>query len=103
MSQTEVIDLAVSAVEVRSISTIASLIANEVLRFAKKHGVADQYNRDKLEEDVALFLVKRRVVGLEELRVSILEDGANVGGTLRGRRLADLIFRIRYKEGGYEQ
>jgi|GEM_PF-3041271 hypothetical protein len=101
MSEVEVVNLAVSAAEVRSISEIATLIADEILKFAEKYGVADQYNRDRLEEDVALFLVKRKVVGLEELRISILEDGASIGDSLTGKRIADLIFRIRYKEGGY--
>lgn len=97
MSTTETINLTVSATEVRSISDVASIIANTIQKFADKYGVGDQYDKSRTERDITYFLSKRVVVGLEELEVSILDDGStSVGGTMTGRRKADLIFRIRY-------
>jgi len=100
MSATETVNLTVSATEVRSISDVASIIANTIQKFAEKYGVEDQYDQVKLEKDLSYFLVKRNAVGLEEIEISILDDGsATMGGTVTGRRLADLIFRIRYADG----
>ena len=101
MSATETVNLTVSASEVRSISKISSLIASKTKSFARKYGVEDQYDEAKLERDVSYFLVKSETVRLEELEISILDDGSTtVGGTMTGRRRADLIFRIRYADGG---
>ena len=53
-----------------------------------------------MEKDISYFLVKSKAVRLEELEISILDDGStNVGGTITGRRRADLIFRINYAGG----
>jgi hypothetical protein len=97
-AETKVIDLAVSTTEVRSIADIAGLIVDEIQVFATKYGVADQFDRDKIEEDLAIFLVQRRKVRLEELRVSIVDGGVEFGNTIQGNRIADLLFRIHYKD-----
>ena len=65
---------------------------------ARKYGVEDQFDRKSFEEDLAIFLVKRKIVGLRELRVSVLEGGdIRVGDVIRGKRRADLIIRLHYK------
>lgn len=100
MSATETVNLTVSATEVRSISDVASLIANKIQKFADKYGVGDQYDKGRTERDVTYFLAKSKTVRLEELEISILDDGSTtVGGTMTGRRRADLIFRIQYADG----
>ena len=100
MSATETINLTVSATEVRSISDVASIIASKIQKFADKYGVGDQYDQGKPERDVPYFLAKSKAVRLEELEISILDDGSTtVGGTMMGRRKADLVFRIRYADG----
>jgi hypothetical protein len=99
MSATETVNLTVSATEVKSISDVASIIANTIQKFAEKYGVGDQYDKAKTERDVTYFLAKSKTVRLEELEISILDDGSTtVGGTMTGRRMADLVFRIRYAD-----
>lgn len=99
LSSTETINLTISATEVRSVSDVASIIANTIQRFADKYGVGSQYDRARTESDLIYFLVKSKIVQLEELEVSILDDGrVGVGGALTGRRKADLIFRINYTD-----
>lgn len=101
MSEAEVINLAVSETEVQSISTVAAKIVEEIKNFAEKHGVAIPYDIQKIEEDLIIFLTKRKVVNLRKIRVGILEGGGMIiGDTITGKRRADLIFRIIYKEGG---
>jgi len=98
MSQTETVEVAVSATEVKSLSEIVSIITQEIETFARKYGVEDQFDRKSFEEDLAIFLVKRKIVGLRELRVSVLEGGdIRVGDVIRGKRRADLIIRLHYK------
>jgi hypothetical protein len=100
MSATETVNLTVSATEVRSISDVASIIANTIQKFADKYGVGDQYDKNRIERDITYFMSKSGTAGLEELEISILDDGSTiVGGTMTGRRMADLIFRIRYADG----
>ena len=97
-AQAEVVEVAVSATEVRSISEVVSIITQEIKAFAEKHGVLDQFNEKSFEEDLAIFLVKRRIVDLRELRVSVLEGGdVQIGDVIRGNRRADLIIRLHYK------
>lgn len=103
MSKSEVISIAVSVSEARSISEVARRIAEEIDQWTRKHGVADQFDKDRMLQDCIIFLAERDIVGLEELRVSVLEDGVSLGHSVRGTRVADLVFRIVYKEaGGYE-
>ncbi len=100
MSSTETIDLTVSGVETRSLSEIAAKASRKISEFAAKHGCGDQYDQKKTEEDLIVFLAKRNAVRLEELEVSILDDGSvDVGDTLSGRRKADLILRFNYTDG----
>lgn len=100
MSATETVNLTVSATEVRSISDVASIIASKIQKFADKYGVGEQYDKGRTERDVTYFLAKSKTVRLEELEISILDDGSTtVGGTMTGRRKADLIFRIQYADG----
>jgi len=104
MSEAESITLTISESEVRSISEVAKRIVVEIEEFARKHGVQDQFDKRQLLEDLYVFLVERHVVGLEELRVSILEDGSiSTDNVISGRRIADLIFRIVYREGVYSR
>lgn len=57
-----------------------------------------------MEDDLAIFLVKRNVVNLRELRVSVLEDGdIQFGDSVSGNRCADLFIRLHYKEGGFRR
>jgi len=104
MSETEVIDLAISSTEVRSLSEVIAIIVQALLGFAQKYGVADQFDAKRMEEDLAIFLVRRRVVNLTELRATILEGGdLQLGDTIRGNRKADLLIRLHYKEGVYRR
>ena len=104
MSETEVIDIAVSSAEVKSISEVITVIIQALLGFAAKYGVSDQFDAKRMEEDLAIFLVKRRVVGLTELRATILEGGdIQLGDTVSGNRRADLLIRLHYKEGVYQR
>jgi len=76
----------------------------ELLGFARKYGVADQFDPKRMEEDLAIFLVKRRVVNLTELRATVLEGGdIQLGDTIRGARRGDLLIRLHYKEGVYRR
>lgn len=103
MSKSEVISVSVSVSEARSISEVARTIVEEIDEFSRKHGVADQFNKDELLQDCIIFLAERDIVGLDELRVSILEDGVSFGSSVKGNRVADLVFHIIYKEArGYE-
>jgi hypothetical protein len=103
MSKSEVISVSVNISEARSISEVARTIVEEIDRFARKHGVANQFNKEELLHDIIIFLTERDIVGLEELRVSILENGVTFGSSVKGTRIADLTFRIIYKEArGYE-
>lgn len=103
MTETQTVNLTISSTEVRSISDVASIIANTIQKFADKSGVGEQYDKGRTERDVTYFLAKSKTVRLEELEVSILDDGSTtVGGTMTGRRMADLIFRIRYADGRRE-
>lgn len=99
--ETRTVTLSVSSSEANSIAQIASLISNEILQFATKHGVAGQYHKDEMESDLIIFFAKRQTVGLQELRVSITDEGAEIGNTITGRRLADLRFRVNYTSGVY--
>ncbi len=104
MSEVESVTLTISEAEVRSVSEVAQRIVDEIERFARKHGVEDQFDKRQLLEDLYVFLVERHVVGLEELRVSILEDGSiTADNVIKGRRIRDLIFKIVYKEGVYSR
>jgi len=103
MSKSEVVSLSVSVSEARSISEVARAIVDEIDQWCQKHGVADQFDKDRMLQDCIIFLAERDIVGLEELRVSILEDGVSFGNSVKGSRVADLIFQIVYKEArGYE-
>jgi len=100
MSGAEVIDLAISSTEVQSISQTITAIIQAILAFANKYGVGDQFDVKRMEDDFAIFLVKRKVVNLRELRVSVLEDGGiQLGDTVTGKRRADLFIRLHYKDG----
>ncbi|MEM3143166.1 MAG: hypothetical protein QXW91_00855 [Candidatus Nitrosotenuis sp.] len=100
MSATETIDVVVNSTEVRSVSDITTIIASKTKSFARKYGVEDQFDEARLERDVSYLLVKSKTVGVEEFEISILGDGSTaVGGTITGKRIADLIFRIRYANG----
>jgi len=102
LSETEVVSLTINATEVRSIADVASIIANTIHSFADKYGVGSQHDRERTEQDLIYFLVKRNVVSLERLEVHILEDGEIGMGSFSGRRLATLLFNIRYGGGrGY--
>ena len=104
MSEVESVTLTISEAEVRSVSEVAQRIVDEIERFARKHGVEDQFDKRQLLEDLYVFLVERHVVGLEELRVSILEDGSiTADNVIKGRRIRDLIFKIVYREGVYSR
>jgi len=101
MSQSEVIDVVVSEAEATSISEVASKIVNETASFANKWNVPIPYDLQKIEEDLIIFLTKRKQTNLTKLRVTVLEDGdVEFGDTVRGKRKADLIFRIVYKSQG---
>jgi hypothetical protein len=101
MSQTQVVDVAISTTEVKSIADVAAKIVHEIKDFAKYYGVEDQFDPRKLEEDLIIFLVRRKILDLRELRVSVLEGGdIRLGNTIRGSRRADLLIRIHYKKGG---
>jgi hypothetical protein len=101
MSETQVVDVAISTTEVKSIADVAAKLAEEITEFAKYYGVGDQIDPKKLEEDFIIFLARRKVLDLRELRVSVLEGGEiQLGNTIRGSRRADLIIRIHYKKGG---
>lgn len=99
MSSTETVNLAVSTTEIGSVSDVASAISNKIEEFANKYGVGGQYNKERTKQDLILFLAERNKVGLEELEVSILDDGSvGVGDVITGRRKADLIFKIQYAD-----
>jgi hypothetical protein len=105
MSQTEVVELTVSEAEVESVAGAASFINKHTKRFSSKHGVANQYNERTTEDDLIVYIAKRDIVQLQELEVSVLEDGAkDKGNTIQGKRKADLIFRINYApSAGYSK
>ena len=97
MSSTETVELTVSRSETRSLAEIASRAARMIGEFADRQGVGNQYDEKRTEEDLIVFLAKRNTVKLEELEISILDDGnVDVGNNLRGRRIADLILRFNY-------
>ena len=101
MSKAEVIDLVVSEAEVQSIAQVAARIVEEIRRFAERWHVAIPYDMNEIEEDLIVFLTKRKVVNLRKIRVGILEGGnIAIGDSISGKRRADLIFRIIYKKGG---
>ncbi len=101
MSQSEVVDIVVSEAEATSISEIASKIVNETKDFADRYGAALSFDPEKLEEDFIVFLTKHKKVDLTCLRVTVLEGGdIEFGDKIKGRRKADLIFRIAYKPQG---
>ncbi|MGH9921372.1 MAG: hypothetical protein ACRD38_01325 [Nitrososphaerales archaeon] len=102
MTATETIDLTINATEVRSVNDVASIIANTLQQFADKHGVKDQYDQERMEQDMIFFLVKRNDVNLTRLRAYILEDGSVAVGNVSGRRKAELLINIQYLGGkGY--
>lgn len=102
MSATEVVDLTINATEVRSINDVSALIVSKIGQFANHYGVGDQFDAKTTEEDMSLFLVKRRQLGLEQLTVHILEDGEVAVGSFAGRRKATIVFNINYVGGrGY--
>ena len=97
MPSTETIDLTVSGVEARSIDSIADKAVLEIDEFASRHGCGGQVNKRKLKDDLIIFLAKRDALHLEELQISILDDGSvGVGGVVTGRRSSDLILRFSY-------
>lgn len=101
MSQSEVIDLVVSEAETTSISDTAVTIINETKAFGEKWDAKLSFDPPKVEEDLIVFLAKRKQTNLTKLRVTILEDGGiAVGNAIKGKRKADLIFRITYKQKG---
>ncbi len=99
MSSTETVNLTINATEVRSISDVAATIANTIQTFANKYGVSDEYDKERTEQDLILFLVKRETLHLERLEVHILEDGEIGVGNYSGKRKADLFFNISYSGG----
>jgi len=102
MSTTEVVNLTIDATEVRSVNEVATIIANTLQDFASRHGVSDQYDRERTEEDMVWFLVKRGDLNLTRLEAHILEDGTVAVGKVSGNRTADLFINIRYVGGrGY--
>jgi hypothetical protein len=101
VAESQVIDIVVSEAEAASISEVASKITNETASFANKWNVPIPYDLQKIEEDLIIFLTKRKQTNLTKLRVTVLEDGdVEFGDTVRGKRKADLIFRIVYKPQG---
>ena len=100
MSQSQVIDLAVSQVETASISETASRMKKEAARFSHKWDAQMPIPPDRLEDDAIIFLAKRKQTMMTALRITALEDGIATGDTLSGQRKADLIFKISYKQGG---
>jgi hypothetical protein len=101
MSQSEVVDIVVSEAEATSISEVASKIVDETKSFAAKWNTPIPYDLQKIEEDLIIFLTKRKKTNVTKLRVTILEGGGiEVGDNVRGQRKADLIFRIAYKPQG---
>lgn len=102
ISATKTVSLTVSISEAESISVVAQTIIREIIAFARKHQVSTRFDRERLLQDLEIFLVERNILGLEQLRVSILEDGVQVGDVVEGTRVADLIFNIVYKDRRYE-
>lgn len=102
MSATETINLTINMAEVQSISDVATIVANEIQKFANKHGVGDQHNRKATEADMIYFMAKRKKLGLERLEVHVLEDGEIAVGSFRGKRKATLVFNITYAGRGYK-
>jgi hypothetical protein len=101
MAESQVVDIVVSEAEAASISEVASKIINETASFANKWNVEIPYDLQKIEEDLIIFLTKRKQTNLTKLRVTVLEDGdVAFGDTVSGKRKADLIFRIVYKPQG---
>jgi hypothetical protein len=101
MAESQVIDVVVSEAEATSISEVASKITSETASFANKWNVPIPYDLQKIEEDLIIFLTKRKETNLTKLRVTVLEGGdVEFGDTVRGKRKADLIFRIVYKPQG---
>jgi hypothetical protein len=101
MSETEVVNVTINSTEVQSVSDVSSIMANEIHKFAKKHGVDSQYDKKLSKGDFIKLLVERKIVGLETLEVHILEDGEIGVGSFTGRRVATLRFNIRYAGRGY--
>lgn len=101
MSATEVVNLTINTTEVQSISDVVSTMANKIQKFADKYGVGYQHDKQRTEEDLIYFLVKRNIVNLETLEVHILDDGEIGVGSFRGKRRATLRFNIRYVGRGY--
>jgi hypothetical protein len=101
MSQSEVIDIAVSESEAMSVSETAAKIISETKAFGDKWNAKLSFDPKDVEEDFIIFLTKRKQTNLTKLRVTILEDGGiAVGDSIKGKRKADLIFRITYKPKG---
>lgn len=101
MSATDTLNLTVSKTEIKNVSDTASVVTKKIVHIAEKYGVRGQFDEKKLEEDLIFFLVKSKTVRIEELEISIMDDGStSVGGTITGKRLADLRFRISYSDGG---
>jgi hypothetical protein len=101
VAESQVVDIVVSEAEAASISEVASKIVNETADFANKWNVEIPYDLQKIEEDLIIFLTKRKQTNLTKLRVTVLEDGdVEFGDTVKGKRKADLIFRIVYKAHG---
>jgi hypothetical protein len=101
MAESQVIDMVVSEAEATSISEVASKIVNETKSFADKWNVPIPFDLQKIEEDLIIFLTKRKQTKLTKLRVTVLEDGnVEFGDTIHGQRRADLIFQIIYKPQG---
>ena len=103
MSSTEVTSLTVNATEVRCVSDIASIAANRIQQFAEKYGTGEQYNRQRIEQDLIFFMVKRNDLNLTQLEVHILEDGEVAVGSFNGRRKASLILNFNYLGKGYSR
>ncbi len=99
---TETVNLTINATEVRSISEVASIIANAIQDFADRWGVGGQYDRERMEQDMIMFLVKRNSLNLTRLECHVMEDGTVSTGYVSGRRKADLFINLRYVGGrGY--
>lgn len=94
-------NLTINMAEVQSISDVATIIADEIQKFADKHGVGDQHDRKSTEADMIYFMAKRKKLGLEQLKVHILEGGEVAIGSYSGRRETTLVFNINYAGRGY--
>jgi len=97
LSETRVIDVVVDQTEIKSLSKIGTLIADETEAYTTKYGVREQLNKESLRRHAIQLLVERSVVGLSELVLHISEDGLTEGNVISGKRIADLVFRFHYK------